>query len=424
VLARLSLAAAALGAGCDAPEDGGSPSGEQAPTTNAQAQASSFSPRPAVPRLAPVPDEGRTEAQVAMLASRPDYNIYKTLAHHPELYARWSGFGRFVLNGSSLPAREREIAMLRMGWLCQSEYEWAQHARIAKDSAGMTDEEIHRIAEGPDAAGWSDFERALLRMVDELRYEAMISDGTWAALRERYSDQQVMEALFTAGQYQLVSMALNSLGVRLDPGLEHRLPEDLPLPAVASMPQAPRLTSPRLAPLRLGEGTEEQRALLAPQVRDDGSVLDLYATMVHHPQLFGPRLAFGTYLRSESGLPPQTRELLILRTAWNIRAEYEWAHHVEIARQAGLTDEEIDRVAEGPDAPGWSAEQAAVLRAADELRREAFVTDATWEALVERYDPQRLVEIVFTVGGYTMTGLAINSFGVQVEDGYPGFPRL
>ncbi len=187
------------------------------------AQPRAFSPRLTKPRIAPVPEQGRTEAQRQMLASRPDYNIYKTLAHHPELYSRWSGLGRFLLNGSSLPARHREMLMLRMGWLCQSEYEWAQHARIATSSAGMTEQEIHRIAEGPNAPGWTDFERTLLRMVDELRYDAMVGDTTWRALRTEYSDQQMMEALFTAAQYQLVSMALNSLGVQLDPGLRHRL---------------------------------------------------------------------------------------------------------------------------------------------------------------------------------------------------------
>jgi alkylhydroperoxidase family enzyme len=84
-------------------------------------QADSFSPRLKTPRLAPLPEQGRNEAQRQMLASRPDYNIYKTLAHHTELYARWSGLGGFLLNGSSLPARHREMLMLRMGWLCQSE---------------------------------------------------------------------------------------------------------------------------------------------------------------------------------------------------------------------------------------------------------------------------------------------------------------
>lgn len=378
------------------------------------AQTQTFTLRPTTPRLAPVGPEGRTEAQQAMLASRPDYNIYKTLAHHPDLYARWSPLGQFLLNGSSLPARDREIVMLRMGWLCQAEYEWAQHARIAKASAGMNDAEIHRIAEGPDAPGWSEFERTLLRMVDELRYEAMISDATWRALQTKYSVQQIMEALFTAAQYQLVSMALNTLGVQLDPELEDRLPENVPLPKLASRPATPRLQQPRLPPLSLNDMTPEQREIVQPQVRN-GALLNLYATMAHHPKLYGPRVRFGSYLQRESLLPPKTRELLILRTAHLIAAEYEWAHHVGPAKEAGFSDVEIERIKEGPHAAVWSEEHRALLLAADELRREAFVTDETWATLQKYYDTKQLIEIVYTVGGYTMTGLAINSLGIQVE---------
>jgi 4-carboxymuconolactone decarboxylase len=378
------------------------------------AQTQTFTLRPTTPRLAPVGPEGRTEAQQAMLASRPDYNIYKTLAHHPDLYARWSPLGQFLLNGSSLPARDREIVMLRMGWLCQAEYEWAQHARIAKASAGMNDAEIHRIAEGPDAPGWSEFERTLLRMVDELRYEAMISDATWRALQTKYSVQQIMEALFTAAQYQLVSMALNTLGVQLDPELEDRLPKDISLPKVASRPTTPRLEQPRLPPLSLNEMTPEQRELVQPQVRN-GTLLNLYATMAHHPKLYGPRVRFGSYLQRDSLLPPKTRELLILRTAHLIAAEYEWAHHVGPAKAAGFTDAEIARIKDGPGAAGWSEEHRALLQAADELRREAFITNETWATLQKYYDTKQLIEIVYTVGGYTMTGLAINSLGIQAE---------
>ena len=76
----------------------------------------------------------------------------------------------------------------------------------------------------------------------------------------------------------------------------------------------------------------------------------------------------------------------------------------------------------GPDAPGWSEEHAAVLRAADELRREAFVSDRTWATLAKYYDTKRLIEIIYTSGGYTMTALAINSLGIQLEPGYPRFP--
>jgi quinoprotein glucose dehydrogenase len=386
------------------------------------AQPSAFSPRLTQPRIAPVPEQGRTEAQRQMLASRPDFNIYKTLAHHPELYSRWSGLGGFLLNGSSLPARHREILMLRMGWLCQSEYEWAQHARIATTSAGITDQEIHRIAEGPNASSWNEFERTLLRMADELRYDAMVGDTTWRVLRTTYSDQQMMEALFTAAQYQLVSMALNSLGVQLDPGLRHRLPRDLPLPKLAGPATGARLLTPRIAPLGREQWTTQQRELITGQIRANGTALNLYATMIQHPRLYTPRMSFGSYLRSETSLPPKTRELLIMRTAFLIGAEYEWAHHVEYARGAGFTDGEIARIAAGPEAAGWSEEHRTVLRAADELRREAFITDRTWGVLAKHYNTRQLVEIVFTVGGYTMTGLAINSFGIQVEPGYPRFP--
>jgi alkylhydroperoxidase family enzyme len=382
---------------------------------------STFSPRPQTPRVAPLSKEQRTPEQQELLASRPDFNVYKTFAHHVDLYNRWSPLGRFVMTDSSMPPREREIVMLRMGWLCQSEYEWAQHARIGKAQAGLSDDDVHRIAEGPSATGWSEFERTLLRMVDELRYEAMISDATWKALRTRYSAQQVIEAIYTAAQYQLVSMALNSLGVQLDPGLDDLLPKDVRLPALATQPQSPRLKQARVQALPESEWSDEQRKLVAAHTAAR-PVLNLYATMLNHPVLYGPRVRFGSYLQRDSLLPPKTRELLIMRTAVLTRTEYEWGHHVEAAQQAGFSDEEIRRIAAGPDAPGWSEEHAAVLRAADELRREAFVSDSTWATLGKYYDTKRLIEIIYTSGGYTMTALAINSLGIQLESGYPSFP--
>src|SRR5262245_21770260 len=250
-----------------------------------QAHSGAFSPRLTKPRIAPVPEQERNEAQRQMLASRPDYNVYKTLAAHPELFSRWSGLGRFVMNGSSLPARHREMLMLRMGWLCQSEYEWAQHARIATSGAGMTDQEIHRIAEGSKAAGWTDFERGLLRMVDELRYDAIVSDSTWRALRAEYSDQQMMEAVFTSAQYQLVSMALNSLGVQLDPGLRHRLPRDLPLPPLARPATVARLSTPRIPPLGPEQWTPQQREMISQQIREGGSAVDRKSTRLNSSHL-------------------------------------------------------------------------------------------------------------------------------------------
>jgi 4-carboxymuconolactone decarboxylase len=145
-------------------------------------------------------------------------NIFKTLAHHPKLMRRWLVFGNHVLFKSTLPARERELVILRIGWLCQAEYEWAQHVRIGRQ-AGLTAEEIHQIKTGAGAPGWSERDQLLLKATDELHKDAHLSDATWAGLSKHYNKEQLMDIVFAVGQYNLVSMALNTLGVQLDPGL-------------------------------------------------------------------------------------------------------------------------------------------------------------------------------------------------------------
>jgi 4-carboxymuconolactone decarboxylase len=175
------------------------------------------------PRIKPLPQsEWDDETREQMESLRRDghvYNIFATLARHPQLLKRWLVFAGHVLSKSTLPAREREIVILRMGWLCRAEYEWGHHVAIGKQ-AGLSNDDIKRIAEGPDAAGLDPFEATLLRAVDELHANTFISDSTWRALTQRYNTQQVLDFLFTAGQYKLVSMVLNSVGVQLEEGFE------------------------------------------------------------------------------------------------------------------------------------------------------------------------------------------------------------
>ncbi len=170
------------------------------------------------PRIAPLDREQMDPELRERFGDGPVLNIFKTLAHHPKLLKRWLVFGNHVLAKSSLPPRERELVILRIGWLCRAEYEWAQHVVIGRGS-GLEDAEIERITEGPDAAGWSEDDRVLLRATDELHADAFVSDATWKALSERWSTEQLIDLVFTIGQYNLVSMALNTLGVQLDPGL-------------------------------------------------------------------------------------------------------------------------------------------------------------------------------------------------------------
>ena len=156
---------------------------------------------------------------VASVQDGPVLNIFRTLQHHPELMQAWSSFGSYILANSTLPPRHREMVMLRIGWLCQSDYEFGQHARIARD-IGMTDAEILAITKGPNDPTWTPFESTLLQGVDELHAEALLSDATWSALSVEYSVQQLIDYIFTVGQYNLVSMALNSLGVEREQGVE------------------------------------------------------------------------------------------------------------------------------------------------------------------------------------------------------------
>jgi 4-carboxymuconolactone decarboxylase len=141
-------------------------------------------------------------------------NIFRVLMQNPKLARSWSRFAGYILGGQSLPARDREILILRIGWLNQAPYEWEQHVRIGK-AAGLSDDEIDRISKGPKA-GWNKHDAALLQAADDLYENSVVSDETWKQLSERFNTEQMMDAVFTVGQYNLVSWALNSFGVPLD----------------------------------------------------------------------------------------------------------------------------------------------------------------------------------------------------------------
>jgi alkylhydroperoxidase family enzyme len=181
-----------------------------------------------------------------------------------------------------------------------------------------------------------------------------------------------------------------------------------------------RLTKPRLEPLAEEKWDDETRETLE-RLKVDGRVFNIFRTLANHPKLLKKWLVFGNHILNKSTLPPRERELLILRIGWLCRAEYEWGQHVVIGKKAGLTDDEIERVKEGPDAPGWNEFDAALLRAVDELRGQAFISDAVWDALAASYDMRQLLDLIFTVGQYNLVSMALNTLGVRLDEGVAGF---
>jgi alkylhydroperoxidase family enzyme len=143
--------------------------------------------------------------------------IMRTMLRHPDLFARIADMGIQLLSKGALPGRERELAILRIGWLCQAPYEWGEHVLIAK-KLGITSEEIERITQGSHAPGWSEHEQAILRAAEELHEDARISDATWATLAKRFDERQLIELPVVIGQYQTVAYYQNSLRLRLHNG--------------------------------------------------------------------------------------------------------------------------------------------------------------------------------------------------------------
>lgn len=167
------------------------------------------------PRIPPLPEsEWGDDARALLPKGVRPLNIFTTLLRHPELFKRWSVFGGYILSKSSLPVRERELLILRTAWLCQSAYEYHQHAAIALNS-GLTREEIERL--GQPSGDWSAADAALVQAADELHRDQMIGELTWTVLRETWSEKQLFDLLFTVGQYTLVAMVLNTLGVQIEP---------------------------------------------------------------------------------------------------------------------------------------------------------------------------------------------------------------
>jgi alkylhydroperoxidase family enzyme len=184
---------------------------------------------------------------------------------------------------------------------------------------------------------------------------------------------------------------------------------------------------PRIAPLPPEEwGDDQIDALRAPfgdaaatamaaTGPDATHVPNVLTTLLRHPKLTGPFLAFNAVLLARPTIEPRWRELMILRVAWRTRSEYEWIQHVRMARQVGISDEEIAAVGLGPSATPWSSFERDLLSATDQMLDHYRVDDATWTRLAAQLDEPQLLELTFVVGTYTALAMVFNSAGLELD---------
>ena len=374
-------------------------------------------------RLPPVPEREWTAAQRSIAArfavDGRSSNALRTYLHHPVLAENILPFERYIVQESTLTPRHRALLILRTAWLCRSGYVWALHADRAR-AAGISSDELTRIARGPDAPGWQPFEAALLRAADELLVDAFVSDATWATLSMRFDTRELMDAVFTVAEFTMIAGTVNSLDVQADDWLKERLPVSLPATAAVARTNVRLIgKAPRIAPLEPSDWSPEVKAWLARY--GNRPVAGIYRTYARHLAMDRPRTGVSEHIRQSSTLSERIRELLIVRIGVLCRSEYEWAAHAPALRRAGMTDAEIQAVVEGPAAVRDPVERM-LVRAVDELYTDAVVSDSTWRELSSRFEARQMLDILTTVGGYRMVSMALNTFGVQLEPDAERFP--
>ncbi|MGB9250749.1 MAG: carboxymuconolactone decarboxylase family protein [Mycobacterium sp.] len=177
----------------------------------------------------------------------------------------------------------------------------------------------------------------------------------------------------------------------------------------------------RLSPLPADQWDDAARhavsGMLPEERRNPDDAGNVLSTLVRHPKLTRAYLRFSSYLLYGSTLPPRIREQIILRVAHRRGCSYEWAHHVEIGKKAGLTDSDIEAARTGQSKDAFDS---ALMNAVDELDEKTNISDQTWAALGERLDEQQRMDLVFTTGNYIALAMALNTFGVEVEDDHDG----
>jgi 4-carboxymuconolactone decarboxylase len=358
------------------------------------------------PRLAPLPEDQWTDAHRAIVAKyaaggRPG-NALRTLLHIPVLADSFLSFPAYLSNDSTLSPRHRELLILRTAWLLNSSYIWSTHAPAAR-SLGFTNADLRRVAQGPDARGWTPFEATLLRVADQLFRNSFINDADYKALTAEYDVPHTMDAVMTVADFLSLGMIYNALNVPLDSPTAETIPPDIPYRVTVPTREA-ALTRPRIEPV-------------------SGTGLAIARTFARHPAMAAARKELG-YINQQMKLDPRTRELVILRIGWNCQSAYEWAQHVGSfgkGREMGLP---IDDIARGPGAPGWSVVERALLTATDELYRDSTISDRTWSTLSLHLDPLTILNVIVSVAQYRQVSIALNTFGVPAEPGDEPLPAI
>ena len=178
------------------------------------------------------------------------------------------------------------------------------------------------------------------------------------------------------------------------------------------------MRKPRLSPLPKGEWDAEIQDVFEKMgYETETELYNVLKTLAHHPKLLKRWLPFANHVLFKSKLCPRLREIVILRTGWLCRSEYEWTQHVRIAKEeAAMTMVDFSAIEVGSTDPYWSHKERAALQLAEELYATKNIRDSTWAELTRYFNHKQLMDMVAAVGNYTMVSMMLNTFGVPLDD--------
>ena len=191
-----------------------------------------------------------------------------------------------------------------------------------------------------------------------------------------------------------------------------------PVPPAPGVKRPVQLKTPRVPPVSDAQMTDVHKAILA-KYKAGARPGNAIRTLLTIPPMVDGIFPFQEYIAYQSSLPARQRELLILRTAWLLNSDVIWSEHAAAAKQAGMSAADLRRVAQGPSAAGWDPFEVTLLRMADEMFRNASISEATWKAVTSKLDLNGQLDAVMTVCDFTTAGLLFNTFGVQPDAWFP-----
>jgi len=163
--------------------------------------------------------------------------------------------------------------------------------------------------------------------------------------------------------------------------------------------------------------TKEWDTSLAPLIDDiQGRPLNIHCLLASHPQLLQAWWPFRNYYVTGGSLGRRSAEIVILRTAVHVRSWYEWASHVQRGLKVGLTLVDIERVIDGPNAPGWAAKDAALLKAVDELESDGALSARTINTLAQHFDQKQILDLIAIRGTYMMLATFLKTAEIELDE--------